>query len=113
MDTFEKCKAEAIGVNLVAMQFRDILNQIWANLVAKAKKKNTNPKIKTSNLEMKNPLNRLLLVQIIIEDEDKRGILIRNLELLFSLYSKLSETNFGKNPLSRDLEKLVGYYEQW
>ncbi len=113
LKSIDNCKAGTLGVNLGAMQLRDILNQIWGNLIDKVRNVNATSEIKTSNLEMKKSSDRTLVAEILAPEGYKKFKLSNSLDLLYDLYTKLSDTNFGKNPLSKDLVKLLSYYDQW
>lgn len=110
---YDECKARSLEINHGAMQLRNVLNQLWGNLLEFTRSKFPNEKGKLSNLQLKKNEDRNILVEILAENDYAKVKLSQSLDLIYSLFCQLSDTQFGKNPLSKDLEKLKSIYNQW
>jgi len=66
-----------------------------------------------SSIELSRVAHRQFMAESLTkkaEDRDKLSSLLGN---MYNTYSNLSETNFGKNPLSKDIGKLNMLFAGW
>lgn len=112
-NTFRKCQNNIIGVDLCAIHLRDVIQQLWGGLTAKASSINTNKRINTSGLKLKKPGDRDLVAEILSKEIFSKNRMILLFSDLYNLHYKLSDTRFGKNPLNKDVVLLKSYYNQW
>jgi len=111
IDSYNKNKAEVIGVDQVAIQLRDILQQVWGGLCDLARSKNTDPTKNLNHLELKKVNDRGLVAEILADHRISNDDLVNLLSDMESLHSTLS--GLCKDPLSNDSEKLDNCYNQW
>ena len=112
-DSVVKSQNSIIGIDQSAIQMRDVLEQVWGGLVRMARKKNEDPKVNMAYLEMKKPGDRDLVATLLTNAVFPKIKILELLSDAYSLHSKLSKTNFGKNPLTKDFATLNLYYSQW
>jgi hypothetical protein len=108
---YEKSQIELTLVHQSAMDLRAILQQLWGGLVALARKKNA--QTLKNHTEMRKDADRIIVAGCLIDDEIEKKKLISSLDIIARLYSDLSTTNFGKNILGEDKEKLAEIYKLW
>ncbi len=111
IESIDRCKAGNLKISTGAMDLRAVLNQIWGNLVHIARKNYSGNAV--TSLEFKKEYDRNLVAEILTNSETQRKKLVESLHLAYSLFSQLSESNFGKNLIGKDLERLISIYNQW
>ena len=112
-ESFIKSQKTILGVDQAAIQMRDVLDQTWGGLLNIAREKNKNKRIEVSALAFRKENDRKELACILTNEIFSNKRLIELLDDAYSLYRKLSDTKFGKNPLIEDNETLKIYYYQW
>lgn len=111
VNSFEKARSEILGVDQSAIQLRDVLQHLWGGLANLARAKN--PAIKDSKLELGSKRHRGFVSESITKDGLDKEKTFALLGIMAEISSELSQTNFGKNPLSTDVKKLEGLYTRW
>jgi hypothetical protein len=111
--SYIKAKNRTINVNLAATDLRNVYQQIWGNLANYSEKMDPEKWQEIQHKEFKKPKHRKIVSKCITSndlDKDKLELLLDN---MYRLHTDLSETIFGKNPLSKDLERLNELYSKW
>lgn len=108
-----KSQNNIIGIDQSAIQMRDVLEQVWGGLVEMAREKNIDPTINMNNLKLKKTGDRDLVATLLSTALFPKLKIFELLSDAYSLHLKLSDRNFGKNLLTKDVEKLNLYYQQW
>lgn len=111
VENYEKSQIGLILVHQSAMDLRAVLQQLWGGLVVLTRKKNA--QILKNRTEMKKDADRSIVAECLIDDEVEKKKLISSLDIMARLYSDLSTTDFGKNILGDDKEKLAEIYKLW
>ncbi|MBE0573434.1 hypothetical protein IH575_00825 [Candidatus Dojkabacteria bacterium] len=109
--SYEKAKNGIVGIDQSAIQLRDILEQLWGGLVNLVRQKDPR-KYKGSGLNL-DTKGKAIVVANLATDEINAKKLTLLLETVSTIKYQLSETNFGKNPLTKDLDKLTKLYNEW
>jgi len=108
---FEKAKSGIVGIDQSAIQMRDVLEQLWGGLVQIVRKQDPR---KYKGVELNwNPRGKQIVIECLTDDLMDMQELARMLDIMTSIHSQISDTEFGKNPLTKDLEKLKNLYSQW
>jgi len=109
---YKKTNIGLVMVHQSAMDLRAVLQQLWGGLVSLARGKNP-AGTKSHRFEMAKQGDRIFVVECLIVDEVEKKKLISSLDILAKLYSDFSASDFGKNLLGDDNEKLNGLYKLW
>ncbi len=112
-DSVLKSQNNIIGIDQSAIQMRNVLEQVWGGLVDIARKKNSNPTINMKYLEMKKLGDRELVATLLSTNLFPKLKILELLSKLYDLHQKLSDRQFGKNILARNLPRLISYHNQW
>jgi len=111
IDSFNKCKAELVGIDQVAIQLRNTLDQAWGGLCEQARSKNNDPRRNTNNLQLKKDNDRELVADILADHRISKDELVCLLSDMYKLYSSLSALSKRKTP--NDYKNLDDCYNQW
>jgi hypothetical protein len=111
--SFNKCKNGIIKVNSVAIDLRDVLQQVWGGLSAMAKDKNKDLRRNTNDLQLRKEGDRNLVSEILASETFPQNRLNPLLSELYALHYKLSDTRFGKNLLNNEFPTLNIYCNEW
>jgi hypothetical protein len=113
LTTYAKCQNGIVNVDLPAIQFRDVLQQIWGGLVNMARIKNEEVRNSGMRFELRGEKDRALVADLLANNSVPKIKLLELLDDMNSLHYSLSDTRFGKNPLNKDFSTLKTYYNQW
>jgi hypothetical protein len=111
--TFIKAKNSIININLAASDMKNVLQHIWGNLVHYSQKIDPDKWDGIQHKQFKKQAHRKIASDCLASndlDKDKLGML---LDYMYRLHTDLSVTEFGKNPLGKDIVKLDEYYYRW
>jgi len=111
LESYEKAKNRIVGIDQSAIQLRDVLEQLWGGMVNMVRQKDPR-KYKGVELNL-DPKGKKIAVDCLATDDIGKQKLTLLLETLSTIKSQLSETEFGKNPLANNLEKLTELYGLW
>ncbi|MFH1446879.1 MAG: hypothetical protein ABIG43_05665 [Chloroflexota bacterium] len=111
--SYVKCKNRIVTIDQSAMQLRDVLQQVWGGLAEMARNRNIDKNLNLQNLAFKKEGDRYNIACILANEVFPKLRLVGLLNDSHSLYSNLSATEFGKNPLNEDIDRLNEYYNQW
>lgn len=109
----DKAKNEIMTVKQAVSDMRDVLNQIWANLADWSFKNCSEKWQGVNNKQFKKSAHHKIVAECVIKepaDRPKFELLLTN---MYQLYSEMSDTSIGKNPLSQDHAKLDEFYIRW
>jgi hypothetical protein len=112
-DNVIKSQNKIIGIDQSVIQMRDVLEQVWGGLVKMAREKNINPTINMNRLEFKKAGDRDLVATLLSTALFPKLKISELLSDAYFLHQNLSDRNFGKNPLTKETDKLILYYQQW
>jgi hypothetical protein len=107
----EKARAELIGIDQAAIQLRDVLQQLWGCLANWVR--DNCPQYKDSKLELRREKHRGFAIECLANDDASKVQLTYLLENMASIHEEISETQFGKNPLTNNSARLIGLYRRW
>jgi hypothetical protein len=107
----EKARAELIGIDQAAIQLRDVLQQLWGCLANWVR--DNCPQYKDSELELGREKHRGFAIECLANDDASNVQFTYLLENMASIHEEISETQFGKNPLTNNSAKLIGLYRRW
>ena len=111
LQNYEKAKGGIVGVDQSAIQLRDIIEQLWGGIVNLVRTKHPQKyKGVQLNLDTK---GKAIAVECLATDDINKQKFALLLETMSKLKAELSKTEFGKNPLNQDVEKLKDLYSQW
>ena len=108
-----KVKNSIINVNLAASDMKYVLQQIWGKLVHCSQKIDPDKWDGIQHKQFKKQAHRIIASDCLTSndlDKYKLGMLLDN---MYQLHTDLSVTEFGKNPLGKDIVKLDEYYYRW
>jgi hypothetical protein len=111
LQSYEKAKGGLAGVDQSAIQLRDIIEQLWGGIVNLVRNKDPR-RYKGVQLNL-DANGKRIAVECLAPDDINKQKLTLLLETLYKLKGELSQTEFGKNPLSKDVEQLKDLYSQW
>jgi hypothetical protein len=112
-NSVDKAKGRIINVNQAVMDLRDVLQQIWGALGQKAVESNPEKWHGIQNKGFKKHNHRAIVADCLTDnslDRDKLLILLGN---MYKLFTDLSATDLGKNPLSNDIDRLDILHNRW
>jgi len=110
-NNYAKAKNGILGVDQSAIQLRDVIEQLWGGLVILIR--NINPR-KHNKAELKlNSTGKVIAVEELANTDPNKKKLTDLLEKASRIHDEISDTNFGKNPLADDKEKLAELFELW
>jgi len=112
-DNVDKAKNGIMKVKQAVSDMRDVLNQIWANLADWSFKKCPDKWMGINNKQFKSSAHHKIVAECLIDNPEDRGKFHLLLDNMHSLYSEMSDTSIGKNPLSEDHAKLDEFYTRW
>lgn len=109
--SYDKAKNGILGVDQAAIQLRDVIEQLWGGLVVLIRK--INPR-KYSKAELKlNAAGKEIAIEYLAADDISKKKLTDLLEKSSKIHDEISKSDFGKNPLTKDMDKLTELYELW
>lgn len=111
LQNYDKAKNGIVGIDQSAIQFRDVIEQLWGGLVNLVRQKDPRS-YKDVKLNL-DPKGKMIVVDCLGANEIDKKKLTLLLENLTTIKSQISDSNFGKNPLTKNLEKLTDLYHQW
>ena len=112
-DTVIKAKNKAITVKQAVSDMRDVLNQVWANLANLAATKYPEKWKGISSKQFKNLDHHKIVAECVMTDPLSKGKFELLLNNMYNLFTDMSQTSIGKNPLSEDYDKLEEFYSRW
>lgn len=112
-DTVIKAKNKTITVKQAISDMRDVLNQVWANLANLAATKYPDKWKGISSKQFKNIDHHKLIAECLMNNPINKGKFELLLNNMYSLFTDMSQTSIGKNPLSEDYDKLEEFYSRW
>jgi hypothetical protein len=112
-DNVDKAKNGIMKVKQAVSDMRDVLNQIWANLADWSFKKCPEKWMGINNKQFKSSSHHKIVAECLIDKPDDRGKFHLLLDNMYSLYSEMSDTSIGKNPLSENQARLDEFYTRW
>ena len=110
-NNYEKTKSGIVGIDQSAILLRDVIEQLWGGLVNFVRQKDPR-KYKGVELNL-NVTGKRIVVDCLATDEIRRQKLTLLFDNLATIKKQLSDSEFGKNPLTHDLDKLTEIYRQW
>jgi hypothetical protein len=109
--SYDKAKNGIVGIDQAAIQFRDVLEQLWGGLVVLIRKKEPR-KYNKADLKL-NATGKRIAIECLAADTVSKQKLTNLLEIVSKIHNEISETDFGKNPLTKDMDKLTEVYDLW
>jgi len=117
--SYEKAKAEAIaGVDEVHVKhavsdMRDVIQHLWGGLADIAKENHPENFRGKQHLQLKKEEHRDIVAVCLAANEINHKKLVLDFRSMAVLYSDMSNTEIGKNPLSRDAKKMDELNSRW
>lgn len=111
INNYDKAKSRIVGIDQSAIQMRDVIEHLWGGLVNLARTVGP-PKYNDVKLKI-DQKGKMIVVNCIISDVIEKRKLILLLDNLSNIKSEISDSNFGKNPLTDDMNKLEDIYHRW
>jgi hypothetical protein len=109
--SYDKAKNGIVGIDQAAIQLRDVLEQLWGGLVILIRK--INPR-KYNKAELKlNATGKTIAIDCLAADDIAKKRLTELLAIASKIHNEISDADFGKNPLTRDMERLTELYDLW
>jgi hypothetical protein len=109
---YQKAKTEIVGIDQSAIQMRSVLEQLWGGMIILARKNIAND-YKDSRFALQKENHRKIVAEALVGDDFERKNLILSLDKMASLTKAFSNTQFGKNQATKDIEKLNDSYKVW
>jgi len=111
-ESYLKAKNGIVGIDQSAIQLRDVIEQLWGGIVLMVREKDPK-RYKGVELNLDNKGKSIAIDCLSGGIGSNAQQLARLLESMTTIKRQLSDTNFGKNPLTKDVEKLTEIYNQW
>lgn len=112
IESYQKAKVELVGVDQAAIQMRSLLEQLWGGLLILVRK-NISNEFKDSRFALSKEKHRLIIADALVADDIKRKEFILSLDKMAKIALEISDTEFGKNQLNKDIDKLNEIYTLW
>jgi hypothetical protein len=109
----QEAKYDLMTVKQAISDMRDVLNQLWGNLADWALKKCPEKWSGKANKQFDTPAHRQIVAECLIKDPNDRPKFVLLLDNMYGLYTKMSETRIGKNPLNENREQLNDLFTLW
>lgn len=110
-DSYDKATNGIVGVDQSAIQLRDVIEQLWGGLVKAVREKDPRKyKGVELNLDVK---GKGIAVECLAPDQVNKQKLTLLLDSMSTIKAQISDSEFGKNPLNTDVEKLTEIYTKW
>ncbi|MEN6393444.1 MAG: hypothetical protein ABFD53_06530, partial [Anaerolineaceae bacterium] len=108
-NSYDKANNRVNNVCDAAMEMRNFLSQLWGGLVEYGRIK-TGKQLK--HKEFKIEADRQIISNCLVEDIENKK-LFDKLNSAYKLFNELSGSDFGKNNLSTDIDRLKGDHTVW
>src|SRR6185369_14321548 len=92
---------------------RDVLNNVWKNLVGVGKRKTPGRFRSSISKEFKKPESRRNLAECLMTESLNIAKFQKLLDNMYDLYREMSVSDVGKNPLNDDQIQLDDLYPRW
>lgn len=111
-ESVAKAQTQVLGVDQAAKQLRDVLQQLWGGLANIARVRGPRT-YRGTRFRYTRKKDIAFVAEHLSNDENAQQRLTRLLGIISNMASELSETNFMKNPLTADVDRLNELYQRW
>ncbi len=112
-DVYEKARGGANLVSEGVMAMRVVLQDFWGQLAELARRKKPGKTRSYNGLEMRKETHRKLVAECLVNQEEERDKILLHFDIMAGLHKKMSATDFGKNLLGKDIERMESIHTSW